>query len=116
MEALEDEAEPSQSETSELAVAEGLEPGPQQLHAAAARRVDPAHELEQGGLPAAGRSGDGHVLARLHREGDAAKRVHRLPVHGIVLAQVAGDQERRAHVASARSVAAIGACDASQAG
>ena len=83
------------------------------------RSVDAPEELEQGGLAAAGGPHDGDVLARVDAEETPPERVHRLAVHRIVLAQVAGDRSSgaaKAHVASARSVAAMGARDASQAG
>ena len=121
VEALKNEAQPQEAKPSELPVGQALQPGAEHLHGAARRRVDPAQQLQQGGLAAARRSHDRHVLAAADRERDAAQRVDRLPPDGIVLPQVVGDEnrvgvDRGAQVASARKVAAIGARAASQAG
>ena len=122
MEPLEDKAEPRQAEPGELPVAQLVEPGAGELHASGGRRVDPAEQLEQGGFAAARGPDDGHVLALAHRQRDAAERVHRLAVHRVVLGEFACPKQNRAlgrvyrHVASVRSVAAIGARAARSAG
>ena len=121
VEALKDEAQPQEAQPGELPVGQALQPGAEHLHGAARRGVDPAQQLQQGGLAAARRSHDGHMFPAADRERDAAQRVDRLAADGIVLPQVVGDEyrvgvDRSAQVASARKVAAIGARAASQAG
>src|SRR5699024_5911558 len=72
VEALKDEAEPGEAEPGELTVGQGVERDPQQLHRTRGRRVDPAEELEQCGLPASRRTRDRDVVAGVHPERHAA--------------------------------------------
>ena len=116
MKALEDKAHAGKTQTGELPVGKCIEPGSQQFHTPRGRRVYAADQLEQGRLSTSGWTGYSNVLARLHFQRCTAERVHSHSIHRIVLVQVPSSQDRTAHVASERRVAAIGARAASQAG
>src|SRR5204863_9598838 len=85
--------------------------------------VDSTVEREQRGLAASRGADHRDVVAEVDSERHVTQSVHRLAVHRILLAEMMGEQQRRslrspwgAHVASSRSVRAMGARAASQAG
>jgi len=116
VETLENEAQPGQAKASKLAIGQLVQADAQQVDAARGWGVDSSDQLEQRRFAAAGGTCNHDVLPRIYREGNASQRLHRLMVHGIALGQISNQQNRPAHVASALSVAAIGARDASHAG
>ena len=115
MKALEDEPDLMEAQPGEVAIAEPAHILSHQLERATGRLVDPAEEVEQGGLATARRSHDRHVLAGGDTEIYAVHRPYCLAVGAVVAAEV-GCGDHRTHGASAWSVCAMGRRAARQAG
>ena len=119
MKTLKDEAEPGESEPGQLAIRESVQPGSQNLDYPGRRLVDSPDQLEQGGLAATRRTHDRDIFTRPNLERHIPEGMYDLSVHRVVFTKTPANQHGpgvRAHVASSRNVAAIGARAASHAG